>query len=278
VRGYYCANRTLFASQRSHLLYRLLFACRTANAVKILRRILIGIGISVALVAIFVFWGFPVGMSIWTVWKAPIRAKVVPTELANFSISQAAGSKLDYFGYEFEVPWTDIAESKKLNSNHVLVNFHSGLQVSVTVLPTKEFVDGVAVSFGVSPEVFESKIGYEAAHSDYEFLRRLYALTPDKMNIWAASPSVHYRDIIFLRIKYGSLMPWADSGIFSVANQSYKGFQQGNPDSRPNGILVNLYADDGSVEFEFNQENYQNPMGISQSEINRVIQSLHESR
>lgn len=250
-----------------------------ANAVKILRRILIGVAISVTVVAIFVFWGFPVGISIWTAWKAPIRAKVVPIELKDLSISQAEGTKLNYFGYEFEVPWTDIAESKKLNSNRVLVNFHSGLQVSATALPPKEFVNGVAASwFGVSPDVFESKNGYQATRSDYEFLNRLYALTPEKMNLWALSPDVHYRDSVFLRLKYSALMPWAESGIFFVTNQSYKGFQQGNPESRPNGILVDLYADDGSVEFEFNQENYQNPRGISQSEINRVIQSLHESR
>jgi hypothetical protein len=255
-----------------------LFACGAANAVKILQRILMGVAISVTLVAIFVFWGFPVGISIWTIWKAPVRAKVVPIELKDLSISRAEGSKLDYLGYECEVPWTDIAETKKLNSNRVLISFHSGLHVSVTALPPKEFVDGVAVSFGVSSDVFESKLGYEATHSDYEFLKRLYALTPQKMNLWALSPDVHYRDSVFLSLKYGALMPWADSGIFFVTNQNYKGFQQGDPESRPNGILVDLYAEDGGVEFEFNQEEYQNPSGISQSEINRVIESLRESR
>jgi hypothetical protein len=248
--------------------------------VRILWRILIGLGISVTLIVVFVYWLFPVGVSIWTVWKAPSRAKVVPVELKDLSMSQAAGSKFDYFGYEFEVPWTDIAGSGKLNSNRVVVTFRSGLQVSATALPAKEFVNTVAVSwFRVSPQVFESKLGYEATHSDYEFLRRMYAFTPGKMNLWAVSPPIHYRDTVFLRLKCNTLLPWAaDSGLFDIGNQGYKGFQEGSPAARPLGIIVGLYADDGGVEFIFNQQGYQNRTGVSQPEINRVIQSLHKRR
>jgi hypothetical protein len=251
-----------------------------AKTVTVLRRILFGLVIFIALIVVFVWWVFPVGLSFWTVWKAPSRARVVPTELKNLSISQAAGSRLDSVGYEFEVPWTDLAESKKLNSNRVLIDFRSGLQVSATALPPKEFVNTAAVSwFGVSPQDVESKLGSEATHSDYEFLRRLYAFTPGRVNLWAMSPGIHYRDTVFLRLKYNTLLPWAaDSGLFDIANQGYKGFQQGSPAARPLGIIVDLYGDNGGVEFVFNQKDYQNPAGISQPEINRVIQSLHEAR
>jgi hypothetical protein len=152
------------------------------------------------------------------------------------------------------------------------------MQVSATTVPAKEFVNTVATSwFRVSPQEFESKLGYEATRSDYEFLKRLYAFTPSNMSLWAFSPAVHYRDSTFLRIKYTSLLPWAaDSGIFYVGNQDYEGFQQGNPGARPAGMIVDLYADNGGVEFIFNQQRYRKPTGISQPEINRVIQSLHK--
>ncbi len=243
---------------------------------KVLRRILIGSGMFVTFVLILVFWAFPVGLSIWTIWKAPSVARVVPTELKDNSISQATCSKFRYFGYEFELPWNDMDTAQEVSSNRVALNFHSGLQVSVTGLPKREFVNSIANSwFNMSPQVFEAKLGHEATRSDYEFLKRLYARTPEKMNLWAVYPSVHYRDVVFVHIKSHSLLPWAaDSGVFNIENQGYKGFQQGRPESRPVGIVVDLYADEGGVEFIFNQKDYRNARGVSQPEINRVIQSL----
>lgn len=248
------------------------------TSLRILLRILICLAISVVLIVFFVYWLFPVGVSIWTVWKAPSRAALIPTELKEFSVSQGSGTQFDYFGYEFEVPWSDIDASQKSSSNRVVLTFRSGLQVSATALPAKEFVNTAASSwFGVSPQVFESKLGFEATRSDYEFLRRLYAFTPGKVNLWSISPSVHYRDAVFLRLKYNTLLPQAaDSGIFCVSNQGYKGFQQGSPMSRPTEIVVDLYADDGGVEFIFNQRDYRNPRGVSQPELNYVIRSLHK--
>lgn len=244
---------------------------------RILRRTLIGLVVAVMLFIVFVGWLFPIGISIWTMRTAPKRASVVPTELKDFSASQEVGSKFDYFGYEFELPWTDIDTTKQSSPNRVAITFRSGLQVSASAGPVKEIVNTVATSwFRMSPEDFQSKLGYEATRSDYEFLKRLYAFTPRNMSLWTFSPSVHYRDSTFLRIKYMVLLPWAaDSGIFYVGNRDYSGFQQGSPEARPVGIIVDLYADSGAFEVIFNQEKYRDSAGVSQPEINRVIQSLH---
>jgi len=56
-----------------------------------------------------------------------------------------------------------------------------------------------------------------------------------------------------------------------------KGFQDGNPQVRQDEIIVHLFSDDGSVEMIFLQKNYQNPNGVSQPEINRIVQSLHKA-
>jgi hypothetical protein len=217
----------------------------------------------------------------------PKRARLIPGDLKDLSISQASGSKLSYFGYEFEVPWSDIDAAltklyPKLNPNTVVLNFHSGLQVSVTALSAKELVNGVASSLQVSPQVFGSfvgsEFGSEATQSDYAFAKKLYEFTPGKMNRWAIRPSVHYRECMLLTIKSTSLLWAADSGIFYIHNQDYRGFQQGSPQARPNGILVDLYSDNEGIEFNFNQKNYQTPMGVLQSEVNRVIQSVHKMR
>ena len=57
----------------------------------------------------------------------------------------------------------------------------------------------------------------------------------------------------------------------------FKGFQQGNPDVKQDGVAVNLYSDEGSVELIFGEQNDKNSGGITQPEINRIVQSLHKA-
>ncbi|HET6177430.1 MAG TPA: hypothetical protein VFE61_10885 [Candidatus Sulfotelmatobacter sp.] len=59
---------------------------------KIIARILIAI---VAL-ATCLGWMLPIGLSLYLTKTAPAIAKVVPTDLADSSISQASGTKLSY--------------------------------------------------------------------------------------------------------------------------------------------------------------------------------------
>lgn len=250
---------------------------------KKLWRIPIVVASILALVAVIFFWAAPVALSLWAARKVPSRTRLVPVELTDTSVSPSTGSKFSYFGYEFELPWSDIDTSRTQTdpkSNRAVVTFRSGLQVSMTALPPKDFINAVASSY-TSPRLFEpfvaSEFGPEASRSDYEFLRRLYDFTPEKMNRWTLSSSVHYRESMLLTIKSSALLPWAaDSGIFNVRNPQYSGFQQGSPVARPTGIVVTLFSEDGGVEFILSQRNYDNPGGVSQPEINRVIQSVRK--
>jgi len=64
----------------------------------------------------------------------------------------------------------------------------------------------------------------------------------------------------------------------TLTNQSSKGFQQGDPHVvREDLLIVDLYSDDGGVEVMFLQKGYQNPTGVTQPEINRIVQSLHKT-
>lgn len=247
---------------------------------KKLWRISIVVVTTLVFVAIVLYWAGPVALSIWTARKVPARARLVPVELKDASVSPSAGDKVSYFGYEFELPWSDIdaSQSKTTSVNQAVVTFRSGLQMSVTALPPKEFIDGLANSYGTPQTIapfIASEFGVEATRSDYEFLRRLYDFTPENVNRWALSPATHYRQSMFLTIKSASLLPWAaDSGIFNVRNAEFRGFQQGNPDVHPTGIMLSLYSGNGGIEFIFSEKKYQNPAGVSQPEINCIIQSL----
>jgi len=77
-----------------------------------------------------------------------------------------------------------------------------------------------------------------------------------------------------------SIMPVkaADAGIFNLQNQEYKGFQQGNPGTSRDSLVVDLYSDDDHFEMILQQKNYNNPAGVTQPEINRIVQSVHRLR
>lgn len=249
-----------------------------------LRRILITIVVTLAVIFVGVNWIAPVALSYYAAHTPPPVARVVPTDLNDHSVSPAPGTKLSYLGYEFEVPWTDLDETRtKLyptnqpEKTKADLRFRSGLRVLLTAVPPREWVNGFPKEFKVSPEKIEADFGHEAMTSDYSFIKAVYEFTPDKMNHWTVAKRGVNRNEFLLMIKSVVLLKSADTGIFDLQNSSYKGFQQGNPEARQDGIAVNLYADDGSAEFIFFQKDYQNPHGLTQPEINRIVQSLRKA-
>jgi hypothetical protein len=244
-----------------------------------LRRVLLTLVITLAVIFAGVQWVAPVVLSFYSGREAPTFTRVVPTELKDLSISQASGKKLSYFGYEFEIPWNDLDETqtklypKDKPKCRADLHFHSGLRLVVTAVRPRELVDGLAEMAKVSPQ----RIGATFGSSDYRVIRAIYEFTPDKMTHWSFSQRVYSREEFLLILKMAATLPSANSGIFNIGNQDFKGFQDGDPRVRQDGVVVQLFADDGSVEFIFSQKNYQNPSGLTQPEINRIIQSLRRT-
>jgi hypothetical protein len=248
----------------------------------LLRRILLTVVITFTVIFVGVQWIGPVALSFYAARKAPPVARIVPTDLKDKSVSDALGKKLSYFGYEFEVPWSDLDESQtelypknKPEKWRADLHFRSGLRLIVSAIPPRSWAAELATDFKVPPQAIESSF---EAKSDYSFLKNLYEFAPSKMHYWALSPRVHYHEQILLMIKSVSLLKPADTGIFNVQNRSFNGFQQGNPQARQDEIAVHLLSDDGSVEMIFLQKDYQNPAGVTQPEINRIIQSLRTAQ
>jgi len=184
-----------------------------------------------------------------------------PVALQNLSTSSAPGKKLSYLGYEFEVPWNDLDEQKtKLVGSWQLIVFHSGKYLIFAMLP---------------PIASETKLsrfnGNEASDSDYEFRRAMLETTPAKIGLFTSQGEAT-RGISRLLMKSVDILANnGQSGIFLIENGNFRGFQYGNPDSRPHEIVDDLFADKGRLHFVFCEEKCG---GISQAEINRVIQSV----
>jgi hypothetical protein len=236
--------------------------------------------VAVTLIVIFVGlrWIASVALSYYTSKKVPPVARIVPVDLKDTSVSSAPGKKLSYFGYGFVVPWSDLDEAQttlyptdKPDKSRVVLHFRSGLQLAVSAMPARTWAAELASEFKVPQPRIESSF---EAKSDYGFLKNLYEFTPKKMHYWAWSDRVHNREMMLLTIKSISLPGSADTGIFNIHNPSYRGFQVGNPQVRQNRILLDLFSDDGGVEMTFFEKDYRNPSGVTQPEINRIVDSL----
>jgi hypothetical protein len=213
--------------------------------------------------------------------KPGAHAWLVPRTLPDSSISSSPGSKLSYFGYQFELPWTDIDDARTKSSPHsVVLTFHSGLMLIANASPPALFRKSLEKSAESEARV-EQSLG---VHSEYALLAVAYALTPDKVHSWVLSPRLHYREMLLLHMKSMMLRPEAETGFYYVGSSAFKGFQQGDPqawtsNNRPksrSAVLVELFSDQAMVNLILFQNNYGNQRGISQADVNRIIQSLHK--
>lgn len=251
----------------------------------ILRRILVTLVVCLTVAFVAIYWVAPVAFSFYTSRKAIPLTRVLPTDLGDTSISQATGTKLSIGDYHFDVPWADLDESKtelfptgKPEKTMARFRFHSGLQLVVFICPPHSFYDQFTKEIKMSPEGFAAVFGGRARTSDYEFMRRVLTFSPDRIPHWTTTPGIQSRVMVLLLAK--SIMPVrsAETGIFNLCGASYKGFQQGNPNdprTSKDGMLLSLYSDEGAIEILIAEKNYVKAGGVTQPEVNRIVQSLH---
>jgi len=251
---------------------------------KLARRILITIACTIAAIFLVVRFVAPIALSFFAARKALPVARIVPTELQDHSISQARGMQLSYVGYEFEIPWDDLDESKtqlypkdKPTKTMAVLSFRSGLRLMVMAGPPRSFADQFVKEMKMSPQTFEAVFGHDAATSDYAFAKRVYEFTPDRMHHWTLSSPVFAREEVLLMVK--SIMPSnpAETGIFNICNQTYRGFQQGDPRITQDRLQLDLYSGEGGFEITFFQRDHSRYRGVTQPEINRIVQSLRRT-
>ena len=69
----------------------------------------------------------------------------------------------------------------------------------------------------------------------------------------------------------------AETGIFKIQSNGWKGFQYGDPQKRPNELRLRLYSDRSQIDILVLQAAYYEPAGVTQPEINYIVQSLRNS-
>lgn len=242
-------------------------------------RILIGLLVALlGFVAYLWFFGFQTVFAVgarYLARKTPVVG-MAPAQLIDFSTSQSPGKKFSYFGYEFEVPWSDTDESKSklIGDNKELIAFQSGNSLSVWHGSPRAFVNSLLSNDKVDPSILRRFYGEEAFSSDYALYRTILETTPEKITPFMPRQDAVSRTLLL--IVKGTILPkGTKSGVFAVTAGEFSGFQFGRPQNQSGEVSVRLFSDTSSLNFIF----YQNPGSatlISQSDINRILRTLHK--
>jgi hypothetical protein len=202
--------------------------------------------------------------------------KRTPIVLSDVAVSQESGMNLSYFGYDFEVPWTDLDKEKTkiVGGNKAIIVFRSGNVLFVWSGQPHEFMDGVLKEANANRDDFRKLYGDEALASDYNFKRLILESTPGKITLLTSSQTAASQWEL-LMLKAICVPGDPNSGIFVVRGKAFKGFQYGRPQNPPKHLSVELFPENGHLDLMFGQK--QNSAAvISQGDINRIIQTIHK--
>jgi len=202
--------------------------------------------------------------------------KSVPVELQDLTVSSVQGERLSFLGAEFEVPWDDVDEAKtRIVGNWALINFRSGNSIILCVSPPDGFITSMSKSKTPDPKLFAAIYGPEVLRSDYALHKAIFETTPSQITLFTpANRAAGLSSVILIK---AIMPPTTDWAIYNIRSKGFKGFQLGNPVRRPKKMCLELYADDVEFEINISQNTSEPTQGITQAELNRIIQTAHKA-
>jgi hypothetical protein len=242
-------------------------------------RILVSVGLLIVVCGAYL-WLF--GMQTLYIWESRKMARIspivwtTPVELSDLSVSQSAGKRLSYFGYDFEVPWGDIDEARTrvVGTNKVTIMFRSGNYVLFWVSRPNQLLSNVEEDKTTDRKRLKEAFGAQSVQSDYDFMRTALEITPASFSLLMPKKRAAWLGPMFM-LKGLALRPGSETGVFFIATKEFKGFQFGRPESRRRYLSIELMNDDGHVDITFGRAS-EATTPISQAEVNRLVQSVHK--
>jgi hypothetical protein len=237
---------------------------------------LIRVSILIAFLAVLVdLLGPPVGIFVTTRMegrKVP-ALRIATQALSDYSVSDAPGTKLSYFGYEFEVPWNASFKERRVGLTLVQLKFQSGQDV-LFIIPANQgglltdIVQDKSLKMGDLQLVFGDLMNRSA----YEQYGVLLNTTPQSIRAFGPRAEA-VRGVTLLTIKAIAVGPGLETGAFSFALPGKHGFQVGDPQKSSRVDLEVFDSAGHHIEILCGTTNGKGR--YSQSEINRIITSLH---
>lgn len=109
--------------------------------------------------------------------------------------------------------------------------------------------------------------------SDYNFQREMLSTTPRTVSPFCSREAGVHASMLLL-MKVIAMPSQGSSGVFSTQSQYFRGFQHGDPRVSSSNFSVDLFDDEGGVEFILTCDGICSAPAITQADINRISQSL----
>jgi hypothetical protein len=204
--------------------------------------------------------------------ESPRGWSSVPHPLVDTSLSQAEGTVLSYYGYSFDVPWTQ-RDKERDEGSMVEVSFKNG--------PTVRFVrPGAFQANPVNPQdgwtssaYLKHIFGADLNESRYQQFENVVSAIPSKLSP-LQSRGAFARTKMLLEIK-GTWFEHnvAAPDIFSFEAHDCRGFEISGLSKGWQSVALDLF-DSSDHWLRLNVKAAHSNVKIEQSQINRIIQSF----
>jgi hypothetical protein len=236
-------------------------------------------GLLIALLTVLLnLVGPPIGIVITT--RAEARkvpaVKIATQPLTDYSVSNSPGKTLSYFGYEFEVPWnTSFKQKGPGKSSLVQLQFDSGQNVTF-VVPANQggLLTEIVQDDSLKMSNLQLVFGDLMDRSAYEQYGALLNTTPRSIRAFGPRAEA-VRGVTLLTIKAIAFGPGLETGAFSFELPGKRGFQIGDPQKSRRVDLEVFDSKGHHIEILCSTTNPN--ARFSQSELNRILTSLHVS-
>jgi len=229
-----------------------------------------------SLIVLFELLGPPIGFFITARWegkKAP-WVKVTPTPLVNNAESDAPGTALSYFGYEFEVPWNAHYKTRALGKGGLVqLQFESGQNVTFIVPANQNgLLTEIVQDESLHMKNLELVLGDLVNRSAYDQYETLLSTTPSSIRAFGPRAEA-VRGMTLLIIKALAAAPGLETGVFSFELPGKRGFQVGDPQKSRRVDLESFGM--GGHHVEIICATTKDSVRLTQAELNRILKTLH---
>jgi len=211
----------------------------------------------------------------WEAKKVP-GVTVSPRSLSDYSVPNAPGTALSYFGYEFEVPWNTCFKEKGIVKGG-LVQLESRSGQNLTFIAPEN--QGGLLTEMVQDESLHMK-NLEVVFGDlvnrpaYDQYAALLNTTPSTIRAFGPRAEAT-RGMTLLTIKALAFGPGIETGVFSFELPDKRGFQIGDP-WKSRRVDLEVFGMEGH-HVEIICMALKDGARFSQPELNLILTSLHPS-
>jgi len=191
------------------------------------------VGILIAFVVVLIeLLAPPIGIFFAAKWEARKLpgVKVTPQPLVDYSVSDAPGTVLSYFGYAFEVPWNASFKQKAFGKGGIVrLQFESGQSVTFIVPANQSgLLTEIVQDKSLHMENLELVFGDLMKRSPYDQYAALLNTTP--LSIRAFGPRAEaVRGVTLLTFKAVAFGPGLETAVVAFELSGKRGFQIGDP-------------------------------------------------